>query len=146
MSPQENSALMPPQLLCSDPQGCSVPDFPRDLRKPRVLRKPRMEACRCSSRVSEVTAGSPLPFLLAGGGGGPGPLSGTLSASSVPGAALCLLCVRPEPRSGHTSAIFCGNLSCAASSRPGPGTCSFCFCSEPAFSLAGLSRGQGSSR
>lgn len=26
-----------------------------------------MEACLCSSRMSEVTAGSPLPFPLAGG-------------------------------------------------------------------------------
>ena len=50
-----------------------------------------MEACRCPSRVSEVTARSPLPSPLAGG---PGPPSGVLSASSMPGAALCLLCAQ----------------------------------------------------
>lgn len=62
---------MSPELLCSDPQGCSVPDFPHDLRKLHVLRKPWMEACSCSFRVSEVTARSPLPFLLAGGSRAP---------------------------------------------------------------------------
>lgn len=43
------------------------------------------------------------------GWGRPEPLSGTLSASSVPGAALCLLCVRADctpPRSSvETSAV-----------------------------------------
>lgn len=35
-----------------------------------------MEACRCSTRVSEVTAVLPLPFPLAVGGGVQGPCQG----------------------------------------------------------------------